>query len=185
MTRRRKVVYRSAIVASCSLPLVLPPSVLYTRPRRQSAASTLRRRTSRLRKLSSSGIENPDLGLYAPPNMRFVDGSILQDIPLTELQTVFNVKSCVVSQVNPHFTPFVSGPLQYGKARTKLGSVLESLWSYLALDLRNRYARLLMLALVPKIRGQDVSHFLLQVSARRYRIKYRSEWRRPCHGCTD
>lgn len=101
---------------------------------------------------------------YAPLNMRFVDGSILQDIPHTEMQTLFNVKSFVVSQVNPHFSPFIQDPSSYKGGQRLFAVILHHLWTYVALDVRNRYARLLLLSLVPKIKGQDVSPFLMQVS---------------------
>lgn len=110
-------------------------------------------------------------GKVRPYSMsRYVDGSILEDIPQSELRTLFNVKNFMVSQVNPHFTPFVSSHTtqQHHGGRTEhtflalLAEVLEQLWRYTALDLRNRYARILLLALLPKIRGTDVSPFLMQ-----------------------
>eukprot|EP01055_Gregarina_sp_Pseudo9_P003203 Gregarina_sp_Pseudo_9__3202@NODE_338_length_3112_cov_8_889034_g318_i0_p1_GENE_NODE_338_length_3112_cov_8_889034_g318_i0NODE_338_length_3112_cov_8_889034_g318_i0_p1_ORF_typecomplete_len957_score221_70DUF3336/PF11815_8/1_8e31Patatin/PF01734_22/8_3e03Patatin/PF01734_22/2_9e26_NODE_338_length_3112_cov_8_889034_g318_i0462916 len=216
----------SAVVASCALPLVLPPAALFTKSRvcapslrsfsqrlsRPSPAcatcvggrrrpadraasppsaipprstggdctrcgtvvrtETRRRRgdgdgdggsTRFVSDLADAPIEG-DVSRYAPDSMLFVDGSILQDIPHTELQTLFNVKSFVVSQVNPHFTPFVQGPSGYRNQKGAVRWALDHLWHYLALDLRNRYGRLLALAIVPKIKGQDVSPFLMQAA---------------------
>lgn len=99
---------------------------------------------------------------YAPNNMRYVDGSILSDIPYDELQTLFNIKSFLVSQANPHMTPFIE-QLQDSRETCKyLSHLLLNIWDYIKLDINYHYARLLLLSIVPKIKGQDISSFLLQ-----------------------
>ncbi|KAG7040213.1 hypothetical protein JMJ77_0010494 [Colletotrichum scovillei] len=75
----------SAVAASCSVPLVF------------SAAPLL--------------VKDPDTGEHMPWNptpQRWIDGSVDNDLPMTRLAEMFNVNHFIVSQVNPHVTPFLA-----------------------------------------------------------------------------
>jgi len=42
-------------------------------------------------------------------NQRYIDGSFSSDLPLQRMSELFNVNTFIVSQVNPHVAPFLSG----------------------------------------------------------------------------
>lgn len=44
---------------------------------------------------------------YPSGGTEFVDGSLRADIPLREMAALFNANKFIVSQVNPHVTPFI------------------------------------------------------------------------------
>ena len=76
----------SAVAASCSVPLVF------------SSASLL--------------IKDPRTGEILPwtggqDEQRWIDGSVDNDLPMQRLSEMFNVNHFIVSQVNPHVTPFL------------------------------------------------------------------------------
>ncbi|KAI9673555.1 MAG: hypothetical protein M1829_004062 [Trizodia sp. TS-e1964] len=79
------VLIRSAVAASCSVPLVF------------SAASLL------AKDLKTGGIVAWD-----PSPQRWIDGSVDNDLPMTRLAEMFNVNHFIVSQVNPHVVPFLA-----------------------------------------------------------------------------
>lgn len=75
----------SAVSASCSVPFVF------------NAASLL--------------AKDPDTGEHVPWNptpLRFIDGSVDNDLPMSRLAEMFNINHFIVSQVNPHVVPFLS-----------------------------------------------------------------------------
>ncbi len=76
----------SAVAASCSIPLVF-------------SSAELR-------------VKNPLTGEEEPwsqaADLRWIDGSVDNDLPMTRLAEMFNVNHFIVSQVNPHVTPFLS-----------------------------------------------------------------------------
>lgn len=75
----------SAVAASCSIPLVFSSAELV--------------------------VKNPLTGLneaWNPTPLRWIDGSVDNDLPMTRLAEMFNVNHFIVSQVNPHVTPFLS-----------------------------------------------------------------------------
>ncbi|KAL5353012.1 Lipase 5 [Pseudogymnoascus australis] len=75
----------SAVAASCSVPFVF------------SSAHIL--------------AKNPVTGEHSPWNptpLRWIDGSVDNDLPMTSLAEMFNVNHFIVSQVNPHIVPFLS-----------------------------------------------------------------------------
>jgi TAG lipase / steryl ester hydrolase / phospholipase A2 / LPA acyltransferase len=41
-------------------------------------------------------------------NFTFIDGSVSNDIPVERMSELFNINTYIVSQVNPHFIPFIS-----------------------------------------------------------------------------
>ncbi|KAF7457099.1 hypothetical protein HWI79_2335 [Cryptosporidium felis] len=126
----------SAVAASCALPGLMPVAELFAKENQ----------TNRIIR-------------YFPPGMKWMDGSISQDIPHKELSTLFNVRQFIVSQVNPHHVPFVSvGPTStiiVHSERTFLHNVLN----WLTLDIKYRYTKLAKLKLIPKLFGKDVSNF--------------------------
>ncbi|KAL7067294.1 patatin-like phospholipase family protein [Cryptosporidium serpentis] len=126
----------SAVVASCSLPGLMPVTELYAKDNHTN-------RTIR----------------YFPPGMKWMDGSINQDVPHKELSTLFNVRQFIVSQVNPHHVPFVQ---IHNKNKIILYSerkLLYNILNWLTLDIKYRYIKLAKLKLIPKLFGKDVSNF--------------------------
>ncbi|OII75923.1 patatin-like phospholipase family protein [Cryptosporidium andersoni] len=126
----------SAVVASCSLPGLMPVTELYAKDNHTN-------RTIR----------------YFPPGMKWMDGSINQDVPHKELSTLFNVRQFIVSQVNPHHVPFVQ---IHNKNKVMLYSerkFLYNILNWLTLDIKYRYIKLAKLKLIPKLFGKDVSNF--------------------------
>ncbi|OBT51920.1 hypothetical protein VE04_07590 [Pseudogymnoascus sp. 24MN13] len=56
-------------------------------------------------------LRNPATGEHSPWNptpLRWIDGSVDNDLPMTSLAEMFNVNHFIVSQVNPHIVPFLS-----------------------------------------------------------------------------
>lgn len=85
---------REAVLASCAVPVVFEPVVLYSR--------------------DQHGNKVPFM-----PSVKWVDGSMKSDLPRLRLRRLHNVNHFIVSQTNPHVVPFltVSGP------KTKQGLV--------------------------------------------------------------
>ncbi|KKA26789.1 hypothetical protein TD95_003161 [Thielaviopsis punctulata] len=79
------ILIRTAVTASCSVPLVFNPGKL--------------------------SIKNPMTGeiqVWEPGSQTWVDGSLDNDLPMERLSELFNVNHFIVSQVNPHVVPFLS-----------------------------------------------------------------------------
>ncbi|VEU19966.1 DEKNAAC100640 [Brettanomyces naardenensis] len=74
----------SAICASCSLPFIFPPSIIYEKDFK----------TGMIREWSN-------------PMVKFVDGSVNGDLPITRLSEMFNVNHVIACQANPHILPLV------------------------------------------------------------------------------
>lgn len=74
----------SAVCASCSLPVVFASSTIYE-------------------KNSVTGKINE----WSNPMLKFVDGSLNSDLPISRLSEMFNVNHTIACQVNPHIVPFV------------------------------------------------------------------------------
>ena len=75
----------SAVCASCSLPGVFPASPLFEK--------------------------DPKTGKHrlwaGNKSVKFVDGSVDNDLPITRLSEMFNVDNIIACQVNPHVFPFL------------------------------------------------------------------------------
>ncbi len=71
-----------AVMASCALPFLFPPTTLMTR--------------------NSSGQKEPFM-----PSLKWVDGTLKSDLPHLRLRRLHNVNHYIVSQTNPHIVPFV------------------------------------------------------------------------------
>ncbi len=93
------VIIASAVVCSSSLPLFLKASRLLER--------------------------DPATGVVSERELQlFRDGSLAGDVPRDELQSLFGVRYIIVSQLNPHVTPFLfyrrgqaGAPVVHGKFR--------------------------------------------------------------------
>lgn len=72
----------SSVMASCSIPLVFPPA--------------------RLRKKGKDGSLEPYM-----PSLKFVDGSVVSDLPIERLKHLYDVNLSIVSQTNPHIVPLL------------------------------------------------------------------------------
>lgn len=75
----------SAVCASCSLPGIFPSSPLYEKDPR----------TAETREWSGSS------------SVKFVDGSVDNDLPISRLSEMFNVDHIIACQVNVHVFPFL------------------------------------------------------------------------------
>ncbi|GMF05176.1 unnamed protein product [Ambrosiozyma monospora] len=74
----------SAVCASCSLPGVFPSSTIYEK--------------------------QPPTGMiqeWSTQEIKFVDGSVNADLPITRLSEMFNVNHVIAVQVNPHVAPLL------------------------------------------------------------------------------
>lgn len=78
------VLIRSAVCASCSLPIVFASSTIYE-------------------KIAETG----EIIEWSNPMLKFVDGSLNSDLPISRLSEMFNVNHSIACQVNPHISPFV------------------------------------------------------------------------------
>lgn len=74
---------REAVLASCAVPVVFEPVLLYQR--------------------DHHGAKVPFL-----PNVKWVDGSMKSDLPRLRLRRLHNVNHFIVSQTNPHVVPFMA-----------------------------------------------------------------------------
>ena len=81
------VVVWSAVAASCSVPMVFGPVQLYSKD------------------LSGK------LKQYTQQGMKWSDGSVEYDLPMSRLSELFNVNHFIVSQVNPHAAAFAGTSL--------------------------------------------------------------------------
>ncbi|KAK9452648.1 acyl transferase/acyl hydrolase/lysophospholipase, partial [Dipodascopsis uninucleata] len=74
----------SAVCASCSVPLVFSSHTL----------------------LAKDPKTNKPIPWHPSP-LRWIDGSVANDLPMSRLNEMFNVNHFIVSQVNPHVIPFL------------------------------------------------------------------------------
>ncbi|OUM54457.1 hypothetical protein BVG19_g3850 [[Candida] boidinii] len=83
------VVIWSAVCASCSLPGIFPSSTIYEKDIREGTIHE-----------------------WSNPMIKFVDGSVHNDLPVTRLSEMFNVDHIIACQVNPHVVPFLKMSIQ-------------------------------------------------------------------------
>lgn len=74
----------SAVGASCSLPIVFASSTIYER-----------------------NSETGEINEWSNSSLKFVDGSLNSDLPISRLSEMFNVNHTIACQVNPHILPIV------------------------------------------------------------------------------
>ena len=77
------VMIRKASLASCAIPYVHPPVMLWAK--------------------NINGEKVPYI-----PSRQWVDGSIKNDLPIQRLARIYGVNHSIVSQTNPHVLPFLS-----------------------------------------------------------------------------
>ena len=77
------VLIRKASLASCAIPYVYPPVMLWAK--------------------NINGEKVPYI-----PSRQWVDGSIKNDLPIQRLARIYGVNHSIVSQTNPHVVPFLS-----------------------------------------------------------------------------
>lgn len=77
------VMIRKASLASCAIPYVYPPVMLWAK--------------------NIDGEKVPYI-----PSRQWVDGSIKNDLPIQRLARIYGVNHSIVSQTNPHVIPFLS-----------------------------------------------------------------------------
>ncbi|GAV29326.1 hypothetical protein PMKS-002808 [Pichia membranifaciens] len=74
----------SAVCASCSLPIVFASSTIFEK-----------------------NVETGEINEWSNPLLKFVDGSLNSDLPISRLSEMFNVNHTIACQVNPHIAPIV------------------------------------------------------------------------------
>ncbi|QPG76390.1 hypothetical protein FOA43_003779 [Brettanomyces nanus] len=103
----------SAICASCSLPLIFQPSTIYEKD-----------------------FNTGKILEWSNPMVKFVDGSVNGDLPITRLSEMFNVNHVIACQANPHILPLVRFSMECDDhgARLTTGLVLKRIlkWSFKA-----------------------------------------------------
>eukprot|EP01084_Bolivina_argentea_P081265 147169_1 len=129
----------SAITASCALPGLMKPQQLWSKNEKNN---------------------NQKIPYY-PDGIQWVDGSLQADIPIKLLQELFRVNYTIVSQVNPHVTPFLittkSGTQkQFG---LKLLEILDDMASR---TVNHQLDRLVKLKAIPAVYGHNFDKFALQ-----------------------
>ncbi len=85
----------SAALASSAVPAIFPPVQLMKRDETGSTVAFM-------------------------PKLRWVDGSVVSDLPIKQLTHLYNVNFSIVSQTNPHIVPFLRDPYKMpsrGKVR--------------------------------------------------------------------
>jgi predicted acylesterase/phospholipase RssA len=72
----------SAALASCAVPTIFPPVMLQKKDKEGNTAPYM-------------------------PQLRWVDGSVVSDLPVERLMHLYDVNFSIVSQTNPHVVPFL------------------------------------------------------------------------------
>ena len=108
----------SAVCASCSLPGVFPSTSIYEK----------NPRTNEIREW------NNDIA------MKYVDGSVDNDLPITRLSEMFNVDHIIAVQVNPHVVPIlkvsvssVGGEVE-NRFNTKIKNLLNNVYDFVSCE---------------------------------------------------
>jgi TAG lipase/steryl ester hydrolase/phospholipase A2/LPA acyltransferase len=123
----------SAVAASCSVPVVFSSAHLLAK--------------------------NPTTGEHTPWNptpLRWIDGSVDNDLPMTRLAEMFNVSHFIVSQVNPHVVPFLSNsarspstPPSLFTLNSKISSLVSPLTTFAKSEALHRLHVLAQLGVFP------------------------------------
>lgn len=92
----------SAVCASCSVPFVFPSYTLLAKDR-------------------ATGEVHP----WSPSPLKFVDGSVDNDLPLARLSELFNVNHFIACQVNPHVAPLMKMTSVVSSAIGNLGDSIS------------------------------------------------------------
>ena len=83
----------SAALASCAVPAIFPPVKL---------------------------LKKDECGKNVPymPRLRWVDGSVVSDLPIERLMHLYDVNYSIVSQTNPHVVPFLDQSRQVKRSKS-------------------------------------------------------------------
>ncbi|KAF0268034.1 hypothetical protein FOG48_02897 [Hanseniaspora uvarum] len=93
----------SSVTSSCSLPAIFPPHMIYS-------------------KTTTNHDNSPSLKVWSGNNQKFLDGSMLQDLPIKKLSEMFNIDNVIASQVNPHIFPVLHIQNFLNKKRLQRGN---------------------------------------------------------------
>lgn len=94
----------SAVTASCALPGLMKPQQLWAKPNNNKNKTNDNNQPI----VNHNGMDEYEHMIpYYPDGIQWVDGSLQADIPIQLLQELFRVNYTIVSQVNPHVTPFL------------------------------------------------------------------------------
>lgn len=117
----------SAALASCSLPLVYAPSMVY-------------------RKGQDDKLES-----WMPKEHAFIDGSIGADVPVKSLGVMFNVTNFIVSQVNVFVVPFISYSRFHRYSRNYFFiKIWEACSGFVISEIKHRLSQIASLGLIPR-----------------------------------
>eukprot|EP00939_MAST-03C_sp_MAST-3C-sp1_P005491 g5491.t1 len=136
----------SAVVASAAIPMLLPPQTLVQK------------------------LPDGTLAPWKELGEKWIDGGLEGDLPIVRLQQSFNVKYIIVSQVEPHLTPFfffhsgsAGNPTRHRNGRGwRSGFVLSFLEHALKTDMKRHLQLLRDFDLFPRFFGHDLSAAFLQ-----------------------
>lgn len=135
----------SALLASSAVPGILNPVVLM--------------------------MKDPKTGKVVPFSFgtKYKDGSLRTDIPVEALNTYFNVKFSIVSQVNPHISLFffapkgsVGRPVSRKKTGLRGGFIGAGIENFIKLENKKWLKFIKSLDLLPHLMDQDWSNVWLQ-----------------------
>lgn len=129
----------SAVAASCALPGLMRPVTLMAKRR--------------------DGSEAP----YHPAGVHTMDGSVHSDIPSEALAQLMNVQRFIVSQVNPHITPFLRATgAGANPRRNNVVQWCDSVERYVNISIQAKLVKLAKLRLIPRLFGVEIGSVVLQ-----------------------
>jgi len=136
----------SAITASCALPGLMKPQQLWAKPDDNNC--------------EHENANASHMIAYYPNGIQWVDGSLQADIPIQSLQELFRVNYTIVSQVNPHVTPFLVTPqARQNSFGLKLLEMLDDMASR---TVNHQLDRLVKLKAIPAVYGHNFDKFAVQ-----------------------
>ena len=126
-----RVLLWSALTATCAIPGLMPPIKLMAKDK--------------------DGLIIPAY----PEGVKWMDGSIMVDLPVSFMRRQFNCNQFIVSQVNPHVAPFAMTKSNAPEFMTQMEHKITS-------DIRYRAKKLARKKLMPNFFGQDLSGVVMQ-----------------------
>eukprot|EP01135_Chromosphaera_perkinsii_P007601 Nk52_evm57s914 gene=Nk52_evmTU57s914 len=126
-----RVLLWSALTATCAIPGLMPAITLMAKDK--------------------DGLIIPAY----PEGVKWMDGSIMVDLPVSFLRRQFNCNQFIVSQVNPHVAPFAI-------SKSNAPHSLQELENKITKDIRYRAKKLAKKKLMPNFFGQDLSGVVMQ-----------------------
>jgi len=89
--------------------------------------------------------EDGTISAYHPSSLKWSDGSVQYDLPMTRLSELFNVNHFIISQVNPHVVPFVNSTKQ------ATGTVWQKVKFVTLKEVNHRITQLSEIGLLPRL----------------------------------